>query len=166
MTNEDSKQNPAWIEEIDLGAFKKKEDHGEALRKIAYIVQDVIYERRTDQVADLILSNIAKQGIPDPCDDCIIQNLNMLSKFSERSSVLVAGKMEEIMVSLEKVFAKNLKTMLKADRAERIINASLRALHSMVHSSELKVNKSQTLDSFIATKVKSNKDLEKLWAKL
>jgi len=82
-------------------------------------------------VADVIIDNIAAQGIPDPCDDCVIQNLNLLSKLSERSSVLVAGKMASIMTSLTKVFEKAVKTMAKADRAERIVMASLRAFHSM-----------------------------------
>lgn len=78
----DSKVMPEHIEELDLGAFKQKIDHGIPLRRQAYTIQETIYDRKLDQVASRIIKNICENGAKDTSEDCIVMNMNLLVKMS------------------------------------------------------------------------------------
>lgn len=70
--NEDSKQRPELIREVDLGPFKHKVDDGLPLRKFAYTVCTSLLAAYPEQVASPAVIDLVLQGLADSEDVQVI----------------------------------------------------------------------------------------------
>ena len=85
------------IEEVDLGPFKQKRDHGIPMRKAAYGLLEILYDRCGDHVdVDKIVDAVVNLCMADSAEEILIPNLNILAKLSQRSGVVVLSRIEAI----------------------------------------------------------------------
>lgn len=74
------------IEEVDLGPFKHKVDHGLAMRKAAFQLLETLQDRAADSVnLSNIVDTIITRGLTDTAEECVVLNLNILAKMSQSS---------------------------------------------------------------------------------
>ena len=74
---------PELIEEVDLGPFKQKRDHGVPMRKAAYGLLEILFDRCGDYIdVDKIVDAVVNLGLADLAEEILIPNLNILAKLS------------------------------------------------------------------------------------
>jgi cullin-associated NEDD8-dissociated protein 1 len=79
----DTEVKKELIEEVDLGPFKQKYDHGIPIRSAAYRMLETMYDRAKEhiniiQTVDIIYAH----GLIDTSEECVVMNLNLLVKIS------------------------------------------------------------------------------------
>jgi len=155
----DTKVKKELIEEIDLGPFKQKMDHGIPVRRAAYQMLETMYDRAKDQVnAVKIVDSINSAGLVDTCEECIVMNLNLLVKLCQFSSIVVVSRIDQIIGVIEPLHARNIKQVSKAESAMSIVRAALRVVHVLGMSQELQENPNGRFNDFVAMQILQNPD--------
>jgi cullin-associated NEDD8-dissociated protein 1 len=85
------------IETVDLGPFKHKVDNGLPMRKAAFQLLETLYDQlQADIDINRAVEQVVHTGLGDGAEECIVLNLNILNKLSQRSGVVVISFMDPI----------------------------------------------------------------------
>jgi hypothetical protein len=158
------------IEEVDLGPFKQKRDHGIPMRKAAYGLLEILYDRSVDHIdIDKLVEAVVNLGMADAAEEILIPCLNILAKLSTRSGVVVLSKIDAIVTGFEKLFRTNLKLVSSKqsqERAMNIIRASLRVVYIINNSAELQEQPAPRFSDFYRNQVLANADSKQMYEKI
>ena len=170
FAHQETNIRPELIEEVDLGPFKQKRDHGIPMRKAAYGLLEILYDRCADHVdVDKIVDVVINLGMADSAEEILIPNLNILSKLSQRSGVVVLSRVDAVVGGFEKLFRTNLKLVSSKqsqERAMNIIRASLRVVYIINNSAELAEQPAPRFSDFYKNQVLANADSKQMYEKI
>ena len=105
-------------------------------------------------------------GLSDTADECVVLNLSILSKMSQRSGVVVISAMDSIVTAFEALFRSHLKLITSKqsqERAQNILRSVIRVVYIINNSAELKDQPSARFDDFYKNNVMANADSKRLY---
>jgi len=167
LADRDTEVRKEFIEEVDLGPFKQKYDHGIPVRRAAYQLLETMYDRAKDYVNIVrIVDTVNNKGLIDTSEECVVMNLNLLVKLSQFSSIVVISRIEQIVGALEPLHSRNIKSVTKSERAMNIVRAGLRVVHALFSSQELQDNPNGRFNDFVSMQILQNPDAKAIYEKI
>lgn len=158
------------IDEIDLGPFKHKVDRGLPLRKAAFQTLETVFLKAPDYVDVLqIVDAIVSSGLADTEEDNVVLTLHILAKLTQKASVVVMSRIENIVAAFEKLFQSNFKLISQKqsqERAMNIIRAVLRVVYAFASSSELQETPVPRFTDFLKNIVLVNADAKQMYERI
>ena len=161
---------PELIEEVDLGPFKQKRDHGVPMRKAAYALLEQLYDRCAERIdLDKLVDAVVNMGLVDGAEEVVIPSLTILARLGQHSGVVVLSRIDAIVAQFEKLFRTNLKLVSSKQSQERaiaIVRAALRVVHTINSSAELQEQPAPRFQDFFRNSVMANADAKAMYEKV
>lgn len=133
-------------EEIDLGAFKQKVDHGAAHRRAAIGLITAMYDKGRErvniqQVVEILVTN----GFKDSNEDVLIAALGLLNRIAATSPLALGSFIQDLIQKLANKYNIQIKSVKKSEKAENISRAIIKSIYHL--NSSLKLQKEVTISS-------------------
>ena len=154
---------PELIDEIDLGAFKNKNDRGAPVRKEAFAVLETIVENfpNIDQ-STVVDSTIF--GLKDTFDNIQNQCLNLMGQLFKVCNSIVISKMDSLTGGFDHIYKKNKNNLSKEKEAEKsltLMRGVFRLCRTINNIEEAKSN--VAFDNWFQTTILGVEDLKVMY---
>lgn len=135
-------KNKAHIEIVDLGPFKQERDLGQPMRKAAYQLLETLQDRDSSEYCDLdkLVNEVAFNGLTEEDEEILTLNLNILAKLTERASVIVLSKIDQLVTAFTMLITadKRKKAFIsKEERQIKLVIGVLKVVHALNNSQEM-----------------------------
>ena len=116
-----------------------------------------------------MVDEVVGQGLIDNIEECVVLNLLILLKLSQKANVVVLSRIENIVAAFEKLFQMNLKLISQKgsqERAMNIIRAVIRCCYVLNYSPEMQENPSPRFMDFLRSSVLQNAEAKSIYDKI
>ncbi len=112
------------------------------MRKAAYQLLETLQDRDSSEYCDLdkLVNEVAFNGLTEEDEEILTLNLNILAKLTERASVIVLSKIDQLVTAFTMLITadKRKKAFIsKEERQIKLVIGVLKVVHALNNSQEM-----------------------------